>query len=301
MTQAIENTFITLLTKLFDYAGMFPPASLSFEQALAESCSFSTTLKRPWMVASDIVLDAQNARKLLGVNLGIYSLSHPLRVCLLATEEPESVISTASQLAHKEPHVTVTSLEIKAAPSDFEEMISFYADFGATNTIQLALEPDLSGDNWESVLNAALTKLSKATPKAALKCRLTGPTGIAADRLAAAIIATSDGEIPLKVTGGLHHPIVETDRYPFPMGFLNVTTGVMLRRALRNKLPHARLVEILANQDARAYAFGDSLQFKDLKMSHAELRRAKEAQPFAIGSCSLKEPDEDLSRLFRAV
>jgi hypothetical protein len=300
MIQSTGNIFITLLTKVFDYAGMFPPASLSFEQALAESCSFGTSLKRPWMVASDIVLDAQNARKLLGVNLGIYSLSHPLRVCLLATEEPESVIATATRLLHKEPHVTVTSIEIKAAPDDFAETIGYYADISKKSTIQLALEPDLSGEDWESMLSAAVTNSRKNELNVTLKCRLTGATGISAVRFAASIIAASDSEIPLKVTGGLHHPIVEPDRYPFPMGFLNVTTAVMFRRALGNKLPHARLVEILTNQDARAYTFGDSLKFKDLEISHSELRRVRENQPFAIGSCSLREPDEDLNRLFGA-
>jgi hypothetical protein len=300
MSQNTENTFITLLTKVFDYAGMFPPASLSFEEALSEGSSFSTSLKRPWMVASDLVLDTQNARKLLGVNLGIYSLSHPLRVCLLATEEPESVISTATRLLHKEPQVTITSLETKAAPSDFAETIGYYADISKKNTIQLALEPDLSGVDWEDMLNAAVTNSKQTGFNVAIKCRLTGATGISAERFAAAIIAASDNEIPLKVTGGLHHPIVEPDRHPFPMGFLNVTAGVMFRRALGKKVPHARLAEILTNQDARAYTFGDSLKFKDLEISHSELRRVKENQPFAVGSCSLREPDEDLSRLFGA-
>lgn len=298
MTSSAENTFRTLLTSLFDYAGMFPPASLSFEQALLESSSFTTALTRPWMVASDIVLDAQYARKLLGVNLGIYSLSHPLSVCLLATEEPESVIATASQLSHKEPHVTVTSLEIKAAPHDFADMISFYADFAAQHSIQLALEPDLSGDDWETVLKAAIRNLSNASATAALKCRLTGPTGISAERFAAAIVATSDSGLPLKVTGGLHHPIVEPARYPFAMGFLNVTAGVMLRRALGDRVSHARLVEILTNEADDAFTFGPSLRFKDLQISHSDLKRAKKAPHFTIGSCSLREPDEDLSRLF---
>lgn len=298
MTSSAENTFITLLTSVFDYAGMFPPASLSFEQALLESSSFATALTRPWMVASDIVLDAQHARKLLGVNLGIYSLSHPLSVCLLATEEPESVISTASQLARKEPHVTVTSLEIKAAPNDFADMIGFYADFAAQNSIQLALEPDLSGDDWETLLKAATRSLTRAGSKAALKCRLTGAAGISTERFAAAIVAASDSGLPLKVTGGLHHPIVEPDRYPFPMGFLNVTAGVMLRRALGDKVPQSRLVEILTNQATDAFTFGSSLRFKDIQISLSDLKRAKESGHFTIGSCSLREPDEDLSRLF---
>jgi len=46
-----------LLERLFDYADMFPPAQRSFEDALKESASLATTLVRPWLVASDIVLD----------------------------------------------------------------------------------------------------------------------------------------------------------------------------------------------------------------------------------------------------
>ena len=296
--KGMDNTFIVLLTKLFDYAGMFPPASLSFEQALLEASSFSTSLKRPWMVASDIVLDAQHARKLLGVNLGIYSLAHPLTVCLLATEDPESVISTTAQLTRKEPHVLVTSVEIKVAPIDFAETIDLYAQLSTSNNIQLALEPNLSGDDWESVLAASISKLKNSTSKAALKCRLTGPTGISAERFAAAIGATCDHGIPLKVTGGLHHPIVEPGLYPFPMGFLNVVAGVMFRRSLGAKLSHTHLVDILTNQDAHAFSFDDSLHFKNLTISLAELQKVKESLPFTIGSCSLREPDEDLSRLF---
>lgn len=296
--KSTDNTFNALLTKLFDYAGMFPPASLSFEQALLETSSFNASLKRPWMVATDIVLDAQHARKLLGVNLGIYSLAHPLTVCLLATEDPENIISTVAHLARKEPHVSVTSVETKAAPTDFAETIELFTQLSTGNNIQLALEPNLSGDDWESVLTASISNLKNSTSKAALKCRLTGPTGISAERFAAAISATCDHGIPLKVTGGLHHPIVEPDLYPFPMGFLNVAAGVIFRRSLGAKLSHIELVEILTNQDAHTFTFGDSLQFRDLKISLSELSSAKESLPFTIGSCSLREPDDDLGRLF---
>jgi hypothetical protein len=298
MKESGKNTWVTLLTRIFDYAGMFPPASLTFEEALLESSSFSSSLTRPWMIANDIVLDAQYARKLIGVNLGIYSLAHPLRLCLIATEEPESVIATVRHLLCKEPQVAVTSLEMKAIPLDFPDTIGFYNDFATANGIQLVLEPDLSGDDWESALTTAITKLQQTQPNPALKCRLTGPQGISADRLATAIRATCNAHLPLKITGGLHHPIVESDRYPFPMGFLNVAAGVMFRQALGGKVPHTRLVEILTNQDIDAYTFGESLRFKDYEISHAELISAKERQPFTIGTCSLREPDEDLSRLF---
>lgn len=287
-----------LLDRLFDYAGMFPPASRSFEEALQESGSFRATLKRPWMIASDLVLDTEHARKLIGVNLGVYPFPSPLRICLLGTEDPESVMETVRQIAHKEPAVAVSSVEIKGAPAAIAETIDQYASLVSSGETTLALEPNLSGDDWEGALQQAVASLRKSPLRPALKCRLTGATGITAERFAAAIITSCDAGVPLKVTGGLHHPIVEQERYGFPMGFLNVTSGVMFRRAFGGKITQSLLVEILTNSDHKAYGLGDALRFKELKLSLSELQHVKSIAPFTIGSCSLAEPDHDLTRLF---
>jgi len=298
MAHEQRNTLRILLEHLFDYAGMFPPAARSFEEALGESSSFRETLQRPWMVASDLVLDTEHARKLSGVNLGIYDFSAPLRVCLLGTEDPESVIETARHLIRKEPAVEITSVEIKVSPESIDETIEQYASFLHEGTSLLALEPNLSGDDWEKVLACSVERLHGGSCRPALKCRLTGPTGIAADRLAAAIVAASDSRLPLKITGGLHHPIVERDRYEFPMGFLNVASGVMLRRALGAAVDRAALLRILTNGAPHAFTFGNVLCFEKLEISYEVLEKAKAVAPFAIGSCSLHEPDADLTRLY---
>jgi hypothetical protein len=61
------------------------------------------------------------------------------------------------------------------------------------------------------------------------------------------------------------------------------------------------LEAILINQDAKAFSFGERLGFKDLSISIKELGTAKASGHFSIGSCSLHEPDEDLSRIFPSV
>jgi hypothetical protein len=298
MTNKSNSALHILLDRIFDYAGMFPPASRSFEDSLQESGSFRHTLKRPWMVASDLVLDTEHARKLLRVNLGIYPFAHPLRVCLLATEDPGSVTSTALELGHKEPKVEISSIETKASPEAIPETLDYYRSLISSAGPLLGIEPNLSGEEWEAVLHHSVEALKASHLRPALKCRLTGPTGISPERLASAIIATTDSGLPLKVTGGLHHPIVERDRYDLPMGFLNVASAVMFRRVLGTRVSHANLVELLTNADPNGLELKDGLQFKKLKLSMAELRHAKGMAPFAIGSCSLHEPDHDLSRLF---
>jgi hypothetical protein len=295
-----DDSLRVLLTNLLDYAGMFPPASRSFEAALQESSSFTTTLSRPWMVSSDIVLDTEHAHKLLGVNLGMYAARTPFRVCLLATEDPDRVMHEATSLLRKEPKIEITSLEVKTSPELLDETLEQYGAFASSHGIPLCLEPNLSQEEWRKALHITVDTLRKSPIRPALKCRLTGPAGISSDRFAAAIIAANDHGVPLKVTGGLHHPIVEPDRYPFPMGFLNVSAAVMLHRHLGDKLSGATLDKILTNQDPRAFTFGERLGFRELRISLSELRAVKERGHFTIGSCSLHEPDGDLSRLFPA-
>ena len=292
------NSLHILLASLFDYAGMFPPASRSFEAALKETSSLENKLSRPWMVASDIVLDTEHAHKLRGVNLGQYSARNPFRVCVLATEDSQRVLDEVSHLLRKEPSVVVTSIEVKASPDAMTETLEQYGSFCSAHGILLCVEPNLSQETWREDLTATVAALKTSPIRPALKCRLTGPTGIGAERFAAAIIAANECGVPLKVTGGLHHPIVEPERYPFPMGFLNVSVGVMLHRHLGKRVSPKTLEEILTNQDPKAFSFGEQLGYKELRISLADLQRAKSKGHFTIGSCSLHEPDEDLSRVF---
>ncbi|MEY4669115.1 MAG: hypothetical protein RL518_1814 [Pseudomonadota bacterium] len=295
-----HNSLHIILSRLFDYAGMFPPAARSFEAALQESSSFERTLTRPWMVASDIVLDTEHVHKLQGVNVGAYAARNPFRVCMLATEDPERVVEEATQLLGKEPPIVITSLEVKTLPGALAETLGHYEPFCASHGILLCIEPNLSGDTWREELAATITFLAQCPLHPALKCRLTGPTAITAERFAAASIAANDSGVPLKVTGGLHHPIVEPDRYPFPMGFLNVGVGVLLHRHLGRRVSPELLTEIFTNQDPKAFTFGSQLAYKDMSISIADLQESKARSHFTIGSCSLHEPDMDLSRLFPA-
>lgn len=291
------NSLHVLLAKLFDYAGMFPPASRPFEAALKETSSLESTLSRPWMVASDIVLDTEHAHKLRGVNLGEYATRNPFRVCVLATEDSQRVLDEVTHLLRKEPAVVVTSIEVKASPDAVAETLEQYGGFCSSHDILLCVEPNLSVDTWREDLNATVAALKTSSLHPALKCRLTGPTGIGAERFATAIIAANESRVPLKVTGGLHHPIVEPDRYPFPMGFLNASVGVMLHRHLEKRVSPKTLQEILTNQDPKAFTFGEELGYKELRISVADLQEARNRGHFTIGSCSLHEPDEDLSRV----
>jgi len=286
-----------LLHKLFDYAGMFPPVQRSFDQALRESSSFPTTLSRPWIVGSDLVLDTANARKLASENFRALGYRSPPVICVLATEETLHVTETVSALADRGQHVQLAAIEAKVQPDSMSEIVAAYAPLTTSLGALLAIEPDLSGEDWRESLSKTAAFISRVRGSVALKCRCSGPTGIGPDRLAAAIIEVSDKGIAFKVTGGLHHPIVEPDRYPFPTGFLNVVSALMLRRAMGESAPESFLVELLSNRSISEIQFHSGLAYRGISISHDQLIQAKLQAHFSIGSCSLHEPDSDLSRL----
>lgn len=54
-----QNSFEILVSNIFDYAGMFPPESLSFKQAFSTSFNFSTKLARPHLVNAEFVCSVE--------------------------------------------------------------------------------------------------------------------------------------------------------------------------------------------------------------------------------------------------
>lgn len=298
-----ERPLDVLVEKLFDYAGMFPPATRSFERALTESAALPTSLERPWLLANDLVLDTKHARLLLGaVKHETSGFTRPIRLTLLATESAASTCELALELVDATPSsptpVSVAAIEAKHALGECAATISLFRSCCLKVGALLGIEPDLSVEPWKEALLETTRAATAAPIPVALKCRCTGPTGIGPTRLAEAIAETCDAGIPLKVTGGFHHPIVEPARHEYPMGFLNLSAAVMLRRSLSRGIPLAALERLLTNASPTAVSLSQGIIFESFGISFDELRRVKQLVPFSIGSCSLHEPDADLKRLF---
>jgi hypothetical protein len=78
------------------------------------------------------------------------------------------------------------------------------------------------------------------------------------------------------------------------MGFLNVATAVMLKRALQHSLSESSLADILTNSSYQSFSWDNGLRFGDFAISLDQLIAARNLAHFSIGSCSLHEPDADL-------
>jgi hypothetical protein len=294
---AAANTLEMVVDRLFDHSGTFPPASKSLDDALHDAARFSRALRRPSIVATDIVLDEPSATLLSKKDLRANGFSSSCRIVLLAgtaLDQTRDVIEALHERRADGVAISIASLELKISdPSEIDAIAhaSFIKDVPS-----VGVEPNLSGEGWIDLLSRTIDSL-RGRPGFALKARCTGPTGIGPDRLSEVVVRAAHAGLALKVTGGLHHPIVEPERYGNTLGFLNLACAVFLSRALLERMTAQQAGELLVNRDAGALRFGEGVTYKEHTIDRRALAHAKQT-PFSIGSCSLSEPDDDLFRLY---
>lgn len=114
------------------------------------------------------------------------------------------------------------------------------------------------------------------------------------------ILACAEKRLPFKATAGLHHPIradypltYESDAPHAVMhGFLNV-----LMAAAFAWHGNQDIEPILAETDPSAFRFDDRAHWRNLSLSHAEIKASRVEFMHSIGSCSFEEPVQELQKL----
>lgn len=110
--------------------------------------------------------------------------------------------------------------------------------------------------------------------------------------------ACRDAGVPLKCTAGLHHTLrrFDTGLGTFMHGFVNVLVAGVLAQARR--LGEEQLRAVLAEEAGTSFAFTASgCCWRDLEVTTDEIRRARQTGVISFGSCSFEEPRDDLQAL----
>ena len=311
-----------LVDGLFDYAGMFPPAALSFDEALAASVAFPHELKRPSLVGGDLVLSFEHLARVradLLQRLG-FDQRRSFIICVLGSALQNSAddnraleLNAVSQFnaegAGSEAERRVVSYEIKlgaALQADHHALIE------VLRRIQLGLqdqpltifvEPDLSGLSWDDVLESTCGVIQTINEdstgaRIGLKIRASGPTAVTPQKLCAVVSAVAAGQLHFKATAGLHHPIIERARYHNELGFLNLAAALAFKRHFGSAFEDRDVLACLTCEQASAYSFQNGLHWNQHVISENQIELLRQNFHFSIGSCSLHEPDQDLLRLF---
>lgn len=305
-------------TKIIDYAGLFPPASLELPQAFHNFVFYSQG-EYKWMLGNFII----PAKRLteLGILLDDLKIDGKISLSVLGSGGDniadfniffQNDLSIIKEFNTKYgDSISIDAFEVRLPKELFsldenDEMLDLMIN------VSTGLE-DLLGKSIPVFFEAALTKeyeteiIRTIETIAALdkgfgyKLRTGGNEPKAFPKpevIAFAIMTCCEFSVPMKCTAGLHHPIrhYNDDVTANMHGFLNVFAAGIL--AYTNNLDEAELLEVLNEEDPYEFIFTENgFEWNEIEVSNLEIKESREGFMLSYGSCSFDEPIEDLKTM----
>lgn len=286
----------TLLAGAIDYAGLFPPAALSMGDAARNYLEYAAG-PESWALGRFVVPVARFAE--LDETAPAFAALAP------------HVEWKLSVLAGGPPAADRSLLDAASTKAKFRMRIDAVEAKGTLLEGISALAP-LCSPSWtlyvEIPFGSGIERHVEAVRAlgACVKLRTGGVTADAfpsADALANALEACAAAGVPFKATAGLHHPLrgsypltyaIDADR-GLMFGYLNVLAAAVL---VRRRAPHADVVAMLEEKDANAFRAKDGgLVWRDQSLSADDIHAVRTTQYHGFGSCSFREPLDELRSL----
>lgn len=255
--QPVTQSLRVLLEGLVDYAGLFPPAALPLDKAVANYQSYRQG-EFAWALGRFVVPAAK--LKDVPANLPTAVLAEP-------GDAPPSDV-----------------LEIKAASAG--DVAKIAAARGSRTIYVESADQSLLPEIKRQGLRAKI-RTGGTTPEAFP----------ATESVADFIRTCAVLKLPFKATAGLHHPLrcrkpltYEPDaRIGAMHGFLNVFLSAAMPQ-------YAAKILVEENPRAFAFDDG-GVWWRDCRVTIAELARVRSDLAISFGSCSFEEPINDLKEL----
>lgn len=283
-----------LLRNLIDYAGLFPPAGLPMNEAVANYSRYLESDER-WMLARFITPVARlgeferEATSKLG-NPHVWQLS------VLTGADVENDIEQIAELNRRlTDRAVIDTIEAKA--SDIMSIQSL----ASTVPDEISLFIEIPVDNDPGVLVEEIGEQGRMA-----KIRTGGVTPDAfpsAEHIVRFIRRCREHGVPFKATAGLHHPLRSVMPLTYepdaPRGTMNGFLNVFLAATLIDgRLGDDEAIELLETTDATAFRVDDdTIRWKQHSADTAAIELSRARFSISFGSCSFEEPIADLRNL----
>ena len=214
-----------MLERIIDHAALFPPASMSLPDALAEDrrareSPHADMLNRFVVPAARLAeLPAERA---------------PLSVVLGGAEDAELVAGAEGVEA-----VELVLDGPRPQPADLVATYRALQPLGVETYFELVLD-----ESWRDSIPAAIGAVAAVGGRVKLRCG--GASIPSVEQVALVIACCREAGVPFKATAGLHHPVRRGEEH----GFLNLLAATTA--------PAGRLEAVLAEEDASAIDFADA-------------------------------------------
>ncbi len=312
MTLLLDGATV-LFTRLIDYAGVFPPASLSLDRAVAEYRR-ARTGSEAWMLGRFLAPTSMLEDLAAALTATMVVGETPWQVGAVVDEAP-GVGALHAQVFHRHmrPAAEIETVEVRLPPAATDGR----SGDAATEVVRpvaeavMSISPDVVAflevertEAWQRGIPAgveAIATLRRSllrTIGAKLRTGGTVATAFPTSHEVACFIASCQQHgVPYKATAGLHHPVRhwDGDLGVSRHGFLNLLTAAALAAG---GAAMETLVAALDETDPAAFAVSRSgLVFAGDRISIPQLRRMRASLFPAYGSCSFDEPVHDLETL----
>lgn len=292
----------TLLNGIIDYAGLFPPASLSMSDAVKNYAHYLQSLDR-WALARFIV----PVSRLEEFTNAVHSLAPDLRnqtwrLSALVTNKVDDDLNTIADFNHRFSRaprsMLIDAIELKA--NHIEEIYALKEIYALNLPSSLVsfVEIPITGD-----VEPLIETVKKKNYRAKVR---TGGVSIEAfpspDDLARFIFLCAKHKCAFKATAGLHHPIRATYRLTYapdsPSGTMFGFLNVFLAGAFAyNGMAETDLADLLNETDLAQFSFNEkNARWRTHVLDIPTLAEARAHFALAFGSCSFEEPIEDLKK-----
>jgi hypothetical protein len=291
-----------LLTGLIDYAGLFPPAQLQLEPALANDAAYRSG-PDAWMLGRFVCPAARLKELTAFPPLSVVGRGGATAAELGVGQHQD--LGDIHALRRHHPGARVDAYELRLSnellrPDRGAALRTAVTTMGGTAPTSF-FEVEY-GSNWMASVEFVIRALAEdKSHRNGLKIRCGGATAAhvpSVDDLAGALALCCKAGVPAKFTAGLHHPVRHLDAAlgTKTHGFLNVFVAGVFCHA--RKISSESLRAILTEEDAAQFHFDDAaLRWKDVSASTKEVAAARKKAVISFGSCSFDEPREDLRTL----
>jgi hypothetical protein len=286
----------TLLNGVIDYAGLFPPASLSMNDAVRNYAHYLQSLDQ-WSLARFIV----PVSRLEEFTAAVHSLPPDFRnqtwqlsaLVGARVEDDLKLIADFNQRFSRAPRsLLIDAIELKVARVD--EIQTLKLPLSLTSYIEIPIAEDVK---------SFIVALKKKNYRAKVR---TG--GVVTDAipspqdLARFIFLCAKHRVAFKATAGLHHAI--RGLYPLtyapdsPSGTMFGFLNVFLASAFAySGLSESDLVKILSETDLKHLSFNEGgARWRTHSLGISMLEEIRTHFVLSFGSCSFEEPIEDLKK-----
>ncbi|MBI4750798.1 MAG: hypothetical protein HY774_20160 [Acidobacteria bacterium] len=295
------NSLNTFLTKLIDYAGLFPPAELGMAAAVTnyaryQQGPFAWCLGRFIVPVSRLSEFEAEAALLLPVE----EEKSPWFLSALIGPNPEADIERIKGFNqnHALPsagRAVIDTVEVRATTVAEIERLKRVMPGELTVFVELPLSDSLP---------ALISALGEVHLRA--KIRTGGitpelfPTPAEIVRF---ISLCAQNQVPIKATAGLHHPIRSSHPLTYaahsPKGMMHGFLNVFLAAAfVQAGLSEADAERLLLDESPASFQFSDTgVSWQGNHLNQEALNQLREQVAISFGSCSFEEPLQDLHTL----